>query len=132
VSNAEDKTFKYGTLPDTVPDITGGYSADASWSSVWPSTLYTLWHAYGDAAPVARYWPGVLAFVNATFAGLDKHGDAFSQFGDWCPPPAVQGGGQGPKPKPSCVYCALARPPAAPASATLTNPKTPTRPRAPA
>ena len=84
VSNAEDKTFKYGTLPDTVPDITGGYSADASWSSVWPSTLYTLWHAYGDAAPVARYWPGVLAFVNATFAGLDKHGDAFSQFGDWC------------------------------------------------
>lgn len=81
VVNAEDPTFKTGTLPDTVPDITGGYDSDASWSSVWPTTLNTLWTMYGDAAPVARFWPGVIAYVNATMAGIDAHGDVFHQFG---------------------------------------------------
>lgn len=68
--NSADPTFKDGGLPETIPDVTGGYDADASWSSVWPSTLYTLWKAYGNAAPAARYWPNVMAYVNHTVTGF--------------------------------------------------------------
>jgi alpha-L-rhamnosidase len=101
--NAADPTFKEGGLPETIPDITGGYDADASWSSVWPSTLHTLWKAYGDAAPAARYWPDLMAYVNHTVGGM-KGGNiqgVFSTWGDWCPPPEALGGGQGPKPSPA-------------------------------
>ena len=96
-----DPSFESGSLPDTVPDITKGYDSDASWSSVWPSTLHTLWSVYGDATPVAKFWPDVMAYVNHTLAGIDPAGDVFHQFGDWCPPPEVQNGGQGPKPNAS-------------------------------
>ncbi len=98
--NAADPTFREGGLPETVPDVTGGYDADASWSSVYPSTLHTIWKAYGDAAPAARYWPGLLAFVNHTVSGM-KNNSPFHTWGDWCPPPAQLGGGQGPKPLPA-------------------------------
>lgn len=81
VANTEDPSFKSGSLPDTVPDITKGYNSDASWSSVWPSTLHTLWSVYGDATPVAKFWPDVMAYVNHTFAGIDPAGDVFHQFG---------------------------------------------------
>ena len=99
--NAEDPTFKSGSLPDTVPDITGGYNSDASWSSVYPTTLYTLLKAYGDVERVRKYWSNVLAYVNHTVSGIDAHGDVFHQFGDWCPPPASPGAGQGPRPTPA-------------------------------
>ena len=80
--NAADPTFKEGGLPETIPDVTGGYDADASWSSVYPTTLHTLWKAYGDAAPAARYWPGLMAFVNHTVSGM-KGGNISGIFHTW-------------------------------------------------
>ena len=80
--NAADPTFKEGGLPETIPDVTGGYDADASWSSVYPTTLHTLWKAYGDAAPAARYWPGLMAFVNHTVSGM-KGGNITGIFHTW-------------------------------------------------
>ena len=103
VADVYDKTFKSGGLPETIPDVTGGYDADSSWSSVFPSTIYTVWKAYGDAQIVGRYWSELMLFVNHTvtsFKGSDIKG-IFHTWGDWCPPPATPGGGQGPKPSPA-------------------------------
>ncbi len=101
--NGADPTFKDGGLPETIPDVTGGYDADASWSSVWPTTLHTLWKAYGDAAPARRYWPNLMAYVNHTVTGFQGGAISgiFHTWGDWCPPPSEAGGGQGPKPAPA-------------------------------
>ncbi len=86
--NKEDPTFKTGGLPETIPDITGGYDADASWSSVWPTTLHTVWKAYGDARIVETYWADLMLYVNHTVAGM-KNGDIngiFHTWGDWLVP----------------------------------------------
>jgi alpha-L-rhamnosidase len=98
--NTVDPTYQAGLLPIQVPDMTGGYNADASWSSVWPSTLHALWKAYGDARIVQAYWADLLAYMDKQVA--DMHGDIkkiAAGLGDWCPPPADPTiDDQGPKP----------------------------------
>jgi hypothetical protein len=95
LNNAIDHTWVKGGLPETIPDITGGYNADASWSSVWPTTLHTLWKSCGDARIVQRYWPDLMLYVNQTVAGM-KGGDIKGIFSTWgdcaC---AFRGGGVG-------------------------------------
>lgn len=98
--NTVDPTFKTGLLPSQVPDMTGGYNADASWSSVWPTTLYTLWSAYGDTRIVAAYWTDLLLYIDTQVADM-KGGDIrgiTAGLGDWCPPGEQPGQDQGPKP----------------------------------
>jgi hypothetical protein len=98
--NTVDPTYQAGLLPSQVPDMTGGYNADASWSSVWPSTLHALWKAYGDARIVQAYWADLLAYMDKQVA--DMKGDIkkiAAGLGDWCPPPATPDiDDQGPKP----------------------------------
>lgn len=79
--NNVDRTFKYGGLPETIPDITGGYDADASWSSVWPSTVHTLWKAYADTRAAAAFWPGLLAYVNHTSSSWGSGAKVFATWG---------------------------------------------------
>ena len=83
--NVADHTWVSGGLPETIPDVTGGYNADASWSSVFPTTLHTVWKAYGDARIAQRYWADLMLYVNQTVKGM-KGGDIkriFSTWGDW-------------------------------------------------
>jgi len=100
MKNTVDPTYKPGLLPSQVPDMTGGYEADASWSSVWPSTLYALWKAYGDTRIVQTYWTDLLLYIDTQVAGMK--GDIKNiqaGLGDWCPPsasPTIDA--QGPKP----------------------------------
>jgi alpha-L-rhamnosidase len=103
LNNQVDSTWKSGGLPETIPDITGGYNADASWSSVFPTTVHTVWKAYNDARIVQTYWSDLMLYVNQTVAGMgggniDK---IFSTWGDWCPPGEKEGDDQGPKPSPA-------------------------------
>jgi alpha-L-rhamnosidase len=103
LNNMVDSTWKSGGLPETIPDITGGYNADASWSSVFPTTVHTLWKAYGDVRVAQTYWSDLMLYINETVAGM-KGGDIagiFSTWGDWCPPGAAPGDDQGAKPDPA-------------------------------
>jgi alpha-L-rhamnosidase len=103
LNNKADKTWVSGGLPETIPDITGGYNADSSWSSVFPTTAHTLWKAYGDVRTVQAYWPDLMLYINATVAGMGGGNIAkiFHTWGDWCPPGAAPGDDQGPKPDPA-------------------------------
>ena len=97
--NTFDPTYERGLLPSQVPDMTGGYKADASWSSVWPSTLHALWQAYGDARIVQTYWADLLLYMDTQVSAMQ--GDIASitaGLGDWCPPGAQPEDDQGPKP----------------------------------
>ena len=103
LNNQVDHTWVSGGLPETIPDITGGYNADASWSSVWPTTVHTVWKSYGDAAIATKYWDDIMLYVNKTVSGM-KGGDIkgiFSTWGDWCPPGDAPGDDQGGKPEAS-------------------------------
>ena len=104
LNNQVDSTWKKGGLPETIPDITGGYNADASWSSVFPTTVHTMWKSYGDARIAQTYWSDLMLYVNQTVEGMGGGNieKIFSTWGDWCPPnPTGPGVDQGPKPEPS-------------------------------
>jgi alpha-L-rhamnosidase len=99
--NTVDPTWpgSVGGIPAVVPDVIGGYNQDSAWMSVYPTTIHTIWRSTGDTRVVKQYWPNLLGFVNITTSKFN--GDIakiFNTWGDWCPPPAVLGGGQGPKP----------------------------------
>ena len=70
LNNKVDSTWVKGGLPETIPDVTGGYNADASWSSVFPTTVHTLWKSYGDARVAQTYWSDLMLYVNQTVAGM--------------------------------------------------------------
>jgi hypothetical protein len=103
LNNQVDSTWKKGGLPETIPDITGGYNADASWSSVFPTTVHTVWKAYGDARIAQTYWNDLMLYVNQTVAGMGNGNIAkiFNTWGDWCPPGDAPGQDQGSKPDPA-------------------------------
>jgi alpha-L-rhamnosidase len=103
LNNRADSTWKSGGLPETIPDITGGYNADASWSSVFPTTVHTVWKAYGDARIAQTYWSDIMLYVNQTVAGMGSGNIAniFHTWGDWCPPGDAPGDDQGAKPDPA-------------------------------
>lgn len=98
--NTVDPTYVAGLLPAQVPDMTGGYHSDSSWSSVWPTTLYTLWKAYGDTRAVSNFWGDLVLYIDTTVGEMGKGGIAHipAGLGDWCPPGAAPGQDQGPKP----------------------------------
>jgi len=89
-----------GSLPDVVPYVRfGNRPGDVSWTATLVNLMSVVWKAYGDletykgsAAAVAAQLSNVA--VQAA-AGLDK---MHTPYGDWCPPPAQMGGGQGTKP----------------------------------
>ena len=90
-----------GSLPDTVPFARyGGRPADVSWSTALPQTVHVL-HANGDIATdeLTQYMPALLAQLD-NVKGQARNGVAkmHTPYGDWCPPPAQMGRGQGPKP----------------------------------
>ena len=90
-----------GSLPDTVPFARyGNRPADVSWSAALPQTIHVL-HANGDITvdEVKGYMPALLAQLDNVKAQA-KNGVAkmHTPYGDWCPPPAQMGRGQGPKP----------------------------------
>ena len=91
-----------GAVPDTVPWTFGSDPGDPAWMTAYPGSLYWLWRHCGDTRAATRHWPNVQSYINfqwaklnATAGGIKKY---YSNYGDWCPPPAQQGGGQGAKP----------------------------------
>ena len=97
--NTVDPTYVKGLLPSQVPDMTGGYKSDASWSSVWPSTLHALWKAYGDARIVQAYWADLLLYIDTQVGDMQGNiAKITAGLGDWCPPGESPGDDQGPKP----------------------------------
>lgn len=108
-SDAIDKsrTQGVGAIPAVIPDQLGGYDQDPAWKTVYPTTVYTLWKAYGDTRAVQMYWTDLLAFVQLTMNDINKAGGIGSipaTWGDWCPPPATPGTGNGQGPKPPISY----------------------------
>ena len=97
--NTVDPTYKVGLLPSQIPDMTGGYEADASWSSVWPSTLHAMWKAYGDVRLVETYWTDLLLYIDTQVGNMKGNiAHITAGLGDWCPPGPNPGDDQGPKP----------------------------------
>ena len=102
LNNQADSTWKSGGLPETIPDVTGGYNADASWSSVFPTTVHTVWKSYGDARIAQTYWTDLMLYVNKTVEGMAGNiKKTFHTWGDWCPPGDAPGDDQGAKPDPA-------------------------------
>jgi alpha-L-rhamnosidase len=101
--NTVDPTYVKGLLPAQVPDMTGGYHSDASWSTVWPTTLYTLYKAYGDTRAAAAFWGDLVLYLDTTVGEMGAAGikGIPAGLGDWCPPGEAPGTDQGPKPDPA-------------------------------
>jgi len=95
-----DELGSDGSLPDTVPFVRyGNRPADVSWSAALPQIAWALYKYNGDLSVAKRHWSAIVQqFDNVkaqAAAGMDK---MHTPYGDWCPPPTKQGGGQGAKP----------------------------------
>ncbi|EOD26424.1 hypothetical protein EMIHUDRAFT_100487 [Emiliania huxleyi CCMP1516] len=91
-----------GALPDVVPFVRyGGRPADVSWSAALPSVAHAVCDVYGDTETYREAASAIAALVDEVGvearAGLGK---MRTPYGDWCPPPARMGKGQGRKPSP--------------------------------
>lgn len=100
MNTIESETNADGSIPDVVPFMRyGGRPADVSWSAAYANLAFCLWAIDGDITFLNLQLPTLmsqLANVQAQAAqGVDK---MHTPYGDWCPPPASIGGGQGPKP----------------------------------
>jgi alpha-L-rhamnosidase len=93
-------THPAGSVADTNPRTFGNYPSDPSWGTVFPGVIYTMWKVYGDVRLATNFYPALVSYLDfmATAANSSTIGSLYEYYGDWCPPPAVQGGGQGPKP----------------------------------
>ena len=89
-----------GSVPDTVPHTFGDYPSDPSWGTAYPGVVFSTWRVYGDARIATDHWPNLILYVNFMLGCVNKTGmgKLYQSYGDWCPPPAQMGGGQGPKP----------------------------------
>jgi len=62
-----------GAFPNVVPDVLGNpFEPDLSWDSVFPSTIYTVYKAYGDALIVQMQWPHLLQYVQDAMQHIDN------------------------------------------------------------
>ena len=91
-----------GSMTDVVPYVRfGNRPGDVSWTAAFPNLVHAAWKIAGDAGPAKMYLSGkqlqmqVDNVKSQAASGLDK---MHTPYGDWCPPPVKQGGGQGPKP----------------------------------
>ena len=91
-----------GSLTDTVPYVRYGHRpGDVSWTAAFPNLAHAIWKISGDKMPAKEYLAShqlqahVANVKSQAVKGLDKMN---TPYGDWCPPPTQQGGGQGPKP----------------------------------
>ena len=93
-----------GSLPDVAPFVRfGNRPADVSWSAALPNYLYTMWKAYGDLSIYKQGGGDEAVAMHVANLGVQasKGLDHMrTPYGDWCPPPAKMGGGQGVKPSP--------------------------------
>lgn len=101
VDSMTDEMGSDGSLTDVVPNQRyGGRPADLSWNAAFLSNLWSLWKA-GHINSAKMHWPsvktnvGFLEAVVTTAGGISKVPE---KYGDWCPPPTVEGHGQGAKP----------------------------------
>lgn len=97
-----------GAVPDTVPWTFGSDPGDPAWQTAYPGVLYWLWQFCGDTRVLSTYYADLKALITYQASQLNATGIAkfYSYYGDWCPPPPVPGGGQGPKPPGSLVSAA--------------------------
>jgi len=67
--------------------------------------VYDLWKHCGDTRLPAAHYANVKALIDYEASRFNASGAAkmFTSYGDWCPPPAAPGGGQGGKPPGSLV-----------------------------
>lgn len=81
------------------------YPADPAWGTAFPQVAWTLWKWYGDTRAPAQYYDNLRAYMDFMQGQVNSTGlgNLYSYYGDWCPPPAVPGTGQGPKPPGSLV-----------------------------
>ena len=96
----DDEMGSDGSLPDVVPFVRfGNRPGDVSWSDAFIQTSYVLFKETGDLEMAKTYFTDFTRQIGNVVAqakaGLDH---MHTPYGDWCPPPAVAGGGQGPKP----------------------------------
>ena len=92
-----------GSLTDVVPFYRyGGRPGDVSWTEAFANLLTVCYRTYGDLGPTKVAFDKLVAQVQnvqqQASGGLDS---MHTPYGDWCPPPAKQGKGQGPKPSPA-------------------------------
>ncbi len=103
-NQADMPAGSFGSISDTVPHTFGNHPGDPNWQTVYPTILQQfLWH-WGDTRIVASQYNNLHnygAFLNSKLAA--QAAALYSYYGDWCPPPQTQGGGQGPKPPGSLV-----------------------------
>jgi len=89
-----------GTLTDTVPFARyGGRPGDVSWTTAFTTIIHGLWRATGKVDIIREYLDAMLLHLgNVRGQAKSGLGKMHTPYGDWCPPPAKMGGGQGPKP----------------------------------
>ena len=89
-----------GSVPDTVPHTFGSYPSDPAGGTAYPGVVYSTWRMLGDTQIAADHYPNLQMYVDFMAGRVNSSGIAktYQSYGDWCPPPAQLGGGQGPKP----------------------------------
>ena len=89
-----------GSVADTTPHTFGGYPSDPAWGTAYPGIVYSTWRMLGDTRIAADHYPNLQMYVAFMTAKTNSSGPGkiYQNYGDWCPPPAQLGGGQGPKP----------------------------------
>jgi alpha-L-rhamnosidase len=91
-----------GSLPDTVPFARyGGRPGDVSWTAALATVVNAVFETTGDVSVIHQALPDMLKQLD-NVKGQAANGLAkmHTPYGDWCPPPAKLGGGQGSKPTP--------------------------------
>ena len=116
-----------GSVADTTPHTFGGYPSDPAWGTAYPGIVHSTWRMLGDTRIAADHYPNLQMYIafmtkktNSSGPGriYQSYGEYYyntqtrrppdltltpilsplTHTGDWCPPPAALGGGQGPKP----------------------------------
>ena len=89
-----------GSVPDVVPLVRyGSRPGDVSWSSALANLADVVRTIGSDPGPAARHLPAILKQLEQVKSQAAQGlAQMHTPYGDWCPPPAKMGGGQGPKP----------------------------------
>ena len=89
-----------GSLTDVVPFVRfGGRPGDVSWTAAYANLAHVAWTILGDTRLAKEHLATmILQAANVKAQAAQGLANMHTPYGDWCPPPAKMGGGQGPKP----------------------------------
>jgi alpha-L-rhamnosidase len=91
-----------GSMTDVVPFVRfGNRPGDVSWTAAFTNLIHAAWKIDDDTGPAKMYLSGKqmqMQVNNVESQAANGLENMHTPYGDWCPPPKKQGGGQGLKP----------------------------------